>query len=217
MPSYITRPNASKWDLGGGSVNRMDWYNDIFATVDTFGRFGRMPGKFSEALIVNLIMYYIDDCKFKGTEPSKEYAVECFTRYCDRSMTTFQRLANMLDGSEPLQFKADTNTTNRGYGNNTAFEAGAERRRASASIRSASNETVSVAAFLGDGKTGLTRAPEVHVGRGQRMPAGSMTKPRALKWLEDRGIDFERWDEYFQHIGVSDGQDIYQLLVKERE
>jgi hypothetical protein len=192
----MKRPNASKWDL---SPELVQWFAEAMDIAGAYKWAHRLP----EVPLVNIIEYYLADCKFANREPSKDFFLQCVDAFCDRRMITVSNLAEMLDGTKTLKYETNTNNNGRGGYRNTANEAGEERRRAAASQRSSSLYGKPLALKeLEFGADGIQPSRRAMNGT----PSKYYNRQRALDWmLANKPDDLDHWEDYFEFAGILAG------------
>lgn len=87
MPFTLSRPNATKWDLG----DDLKYFEQARTIASGYGKLGI----FRDAVLVNLIEKY-----------GGEKVCLIMDRFCSRQMTSLDRFVSLVEGRESLEFVA---------------------------------------------------------------------------------------------------------------
>jgi hypothetical protein len=182
----LKRVNATKWDL---KQEQMKPFEDIRSYVIALGRYHILR----DAVIVNLILDH-------GAEKAEQFA----TAFCGRSFLSLNKLQDLIDGTEPFEYKRSNNTNRETIQHNRSNDRAALGEVVS-HTRAALPGTVGIDEFLS--KHEPKHPKPVHT------PKDFYTAARAIEWMTANGKDPENWQDYFYQKGVdqSTGTPLYKL------
>lgn len=182
----LKRVNATKWDL---KQEQMKPFEDIRSYLIALGRYHIVR----DAVIVNLIM-----------EHGPEKAEQLVTAFCGRSFLSLNKLQDLIDGTEPFEYKRSNNATRDNIQHNRSNDRAALGEVVS-HTRAALPGTVGVEEFLAKHEPKFPKP--IHT------PKDFFTAARAIDWMTANGKDTENWQDYFYQKGVDQatGTPLYKL------